>query len=84
MPPIHHGMSYPAPEPVPLPKDHLNDVVPFTITGVDFIGALYVQNNNGESKVHICVFACICVFVFVYLYLMALIYHQSHPPGSCT
>ena len=54
----HHGKSYPAPERAPLPKDHLRDVALFTITGVDFTGALYVQNDHGESKVYICLFTC--------------------------
>ena len=54
----HHGRPYPAPETAPLPKDRLRDVAPFTITGVDFTGALYVQNNNGESKMYIFIFTC--------------------------
>ena len=54
----HHGKPYPAPEPAPLPKDRLRDTTPFTITGVDFTGALYVQDNTGESKVYICLFTC--------------------------
>ena len=54
----HHGKPYPAPESAPLPKDRLRDAAPFTITGVDFTGALYVQDNTGESKVYICLFTC--------------------------
>jgi len=54
----HHGKPYPAPETAPLPKDRLRDVAPFTITGVDFTGALYVQNDHEESKVYICLFTC--------------------------
>ena len=54
----HHGKPYPTPEPAPLPKDRLRDTTPFTITGVDFTGALYVQDNIGESKVYICLFTC--------------------------
>ena len=31
---------------------------PFTVTGVDYTGALYVRTSNGESKVYICLFTC--------------------------
>lgn len=34
------------------------DAAPFTITGNDFTGALYIQQNNTESKVYICLFTC--------------------------
>ena len=54
----HHGKPYPSPESAPLPKNRLRDVTPFTITGVDFTGALYVQSNCGESKVYVCLFTC--------------------------
>ena len=33
-------------------------MVPFTVTGIDFTGALYVQINGIESKVYICLFMC--------------------------
>ena len=54
----HHGKPYPAPELAPLPKDCLRDLARFTITRVDFTGALYVQNDHEESKVYICIFTC--------------------------
>ena len=31
---------------------------PFTVTGVDFTGALYIKDREGETKVYICIFAC--------------------------
>ena len=31
---------------------------PFTITGVDFTGALYVRSTEGEHKVYLCLFTC--------------------------
>ena len=34
------------------------DVAPFTVTGVDFTEALYVQINRAESKVYLCLFTC--------------------------
>ena len=33
-------------------------VPPFTVTGVDFTGALYARDNNEETKVYICLFTC--------------------------
>ena len=36
----------------------MHDVVPFTVTGIDFTGALYIQMNGVESKVYICLFTC--------------------------
>ena len=48
------GKPYPRPDPAPLPKNRVQDLPPFTVTGVDFTGALYVRDNNEETKVYIC------------------------------
>ena len=66
------GHSYRAPETPPLPKDRLREAPPFTVTGVDFTGALKVRNKYvdftgalkvrnkyGQSdKAYICLFTC--------------------------
>ena len=53
------GRPYKAPESPPLPKVRVTEAPPFTITGVDFTGALYVRNfNSQEAKVYICLFSC--------------------------
>ncbi|XP_053390985.1 uncharacterized protein LOC128553823 [Mercenaria mercenaria] len=53
------GRPYAAPDPPPLPKMRVQDAPPFTVTGVDFTGALYVRNrNNAEKKAYICLFTC--------------------------
>ena len=36
----------------------MRDAPPFTVTGIDFTGALYVQEHNRESKVYICLYTC--------------------------
>ena len=54
----HISRPYPAPDPAPLPVVRTCDVAPFTVTGIDFTGALYVQENPGEHKVYICLFTC--------------------------
>ena len=46
------------PSSLPLPKVRIHDVVSFTVTGIDFTRALYVQMNGMESKVYICLFTC--------------------------
>ena len=53
------GTSYSAHDPAPLPKSRLHKVVPFKVTGVDFTGALFVNETDGsETKVYICLFTC--------------------------
>ena len=54
----HSGKPYPLPTPPPLPAMRMCDVASFTVTGVDFTGALYAQMNGAESKVYICLFTC--------------------------
>ena len=54
----HSGKPYQIPDPPPLPQIRTCASVPFTITGIDFTGALYVYNNNTEEKVYICLFTC--------------------------
>ena len=39
-------------------KSRVNYTDPFTVTGVDFTGALYVRASDGECKVYICLFTC--------------------------
>ena len=52
------GKPYQILDPPPLPHIRTCASVPFTITGIDFTGALYVYNNNTEEKVYICLFIC--------------------------
>ena len=55
----HGGRPYAVPEAAPLPKMRVQEVPPFSITGVDFTGALYVKQHNGEEgKAYICLFTC--------------------------
>ena len=54
----HCGKPYPRPDPAPLPKNRVQDLPPFTVTGVDFTGALYVHDDDREVKVYICLFTC--------------------------
>ena len=49
---------YSSPDPPPLPYLRTQDVHPFTFTGVDFTGALYVRHGEQEVKVYLCLFTC--------------------------
>ena len=52
------GKPYSAPDPPPLPHLRTQDVHPFTFTGVDFTGAMYVRQAEQEVKVYLCLFTC--------------------------
>ena len=53
------GRPYCTPDPPLLPKVRVEEAPPFSVTGVDFTGALYVKNPTGsEKKCYICLFTC--------------------------
>jgi transposase InsO family protein len=52
------GIPFKAPDPAPLPKIRMQQTIPFSVTGVDYTGPLYVRSNNGERKGYICLFTC--------------------------
>lgn len=54
------GKTYRSPDPPTLPKIRVEGSKPFTVTGVDFTGALYVKDKDGERKVYVCLFTCAC------------------------
>ena len=55
------GRPYSVPDTPPLPKSRMLCSKPFSVTGVDFTGALFVRSSGGErgeQKVYICLFTC--------------------------
>jgi hypothetical protein len=52
------GTPFNATDPPPLPFYRMTDSQPFTVTGVDFTGAIYVKTPSGPEKVYICLFTC--------------------------
>ncbi|XP_065889715.1 uncharacterized protein [Dysidea avara] len=52
------GNHYKTPDPPPLPKHRVQAMEPFTVTAIDFTGALYIRTPNGENKVYVCLFTC--------------------------
>ena len=67
----YEGKPYTAPFPPPLPSFRVHESPPFTYTGVDFAGPLFVKPATGDSsKAWICLFTC-CVTRAVHLDLIA-------------
>lgn len=60
------GKPYQAPPAPPLPEFRLKEAPPFTSTGVDFLGPLYVKAIDRSQKVWICLYTC-CVVRAVHL-----------------
>ncbi|XP_006818999.1 uncharacterized protein LOC102803656, partial [Saccoglossus kowalevskii] len=54
------GSHYRPPVSAPLQSCRVNSTPPFTVTGVDFTGALYVRSsqNTKETKAYVCLFTC--------------------------
>ena len=56
----YQGKSYTSPPAPPLPPFRVKEAQPFSFTGVDFAGPLYVRDTtaSGASKVWICLYTC--------------------------
>ena len=55
------GSHYPVPLPPDLPEEHVSEAPPYTNTGIDFAGSLYIrdpQAANREIKAYVCLFTC--------------------------
>ena len=52
------GKPYRLPDPPPLPKSRIEDPTPFSICGIDFMGAMYIREGERERKVYVCLFTC--------------------------
>ena len=62
------GAAYRSPPPPPLPTFRIREEPPFTHTGVDFAGPLYIRTtgSSATNKAWICLFTC-CVVRAVHL-----------------
>lgn len=62
------GKPFLAPPPPPLPEFRVQEKPPFTYTGVDFAGPLYIKSSEAfkESKVWICLYTC-CIVRAIHL-----------------
>ena len=43
----------------PLPKQRITEAVPFSRTGLDYLGPMYIITINGEKKVWVCLYTCL-------------------------
>ena len=41
--------------------DRVTDMIPFSTTGIDFAGPLYVKENGQIVKMYVCLFTCACI-----------------------
>lgn len=56
----HEGKTYSAPRPPALPEFRVTETQPFSCTGVDFAGPLFIRSSNEHSgKVYLVLFTCI-------------------------
>ena len=54
----HEGGPYKMPVMAPLPKTRVTSAVPFSRTGLDYLGPLYIKTKEGQRKVWVCLFTC--------------------------
>jgi len=52
------GKPYTIPDPPPLLEIRTCESDTFSVTEIDFIGAVYVRHLNTEAKLYICLFTC--------------------------
>ena len=59
----HQGGPYRMPQMAPYPPSRIEESAPFTCTGLDYLGPLYVKVNDESvtQKVWICLFTCLAV-----------------------
>ena len=55
----HEGGPYRMPEMAPLPKTHITEAIPFSKTGLDYLGPMYIKTCDGQKKVWVCLFTCL-------------------------
>lgn len=55
----HEGGPYRMPIMPPLPRKRVNESSPFTYTGVDYFGPIYVKTDGVTKKVWVCLFTCL-------------------------
>ena len=65
----YEGRSFSAPLPPQLPEFRVTEKPPFTYTGVDYAGPLYIRNHDSSQKVWVCLFTC-CIVRAVHLELV--------------
>ncbi|XP_068689201.1 uncharacterized protein [Montipora foliosa] len=57
----HQGSPYKMPKMAPYLPSRIEESSPFTYTGLDYLGPLYVKVNGVTQKVWVCLFTCLAV-----------------------
>ena len=57
----HEGGPYRMPPMAPLPPLRVTEAIPFSRTGLDYLGPLYLKSAEGTKKVWICLFTCLVI-----------------------
>ena len=57
----HEGGPYKLPEMPPYPKERVTAAAPFSFTGLDYLGPLYIKDGQNSKKVWVCLFTCMVV-----------------------
>ncbi|XP_065203487.1 uncharacterized protein LOC135833647 [Planococcus citri] len=55
---FYGGKTYSYPDPSPLPKEQVTRSCPFSGTGIDTFGPLYIEKDDNTIKVFGCIFTC--------------------------
>ena len=55
----HEGGPYKMPSFAPLPKTRITEATPFSRTGLDYLGPMFVRSGDTQQKVWICLFTCL-------------------------
>ena len=55
----HEGGPYKMPLMPPLPAERVTESPPFTYTGVDYFGPLFIKRNKIREKVWVCLYTCL-------------------------
>ena len=56
---ILQGRATVMPDMPPLPKTRVAETVPFSRTGFDYLGPMYIKTCDGQKKVWVCLLTCI-------------------------
>ena len=60
----HESGPYKMPLMPPLPAERVSESPPFTYTGVDYFGPLFIKRNKNGEKVWVCLYTCLVTWAF--------------------
>ena len=57
----HEGGPYKMPLMPPIPTERVSASAPFTYTGLDYFGPLFIKTKGGSQKVWVCLYTCLVI-----------------------